>query len=90
MFNLFFTRKFKKITRMLPSTFLVNSVVRKRSIKINLRKANDTSQRRILFFEIFAPKISKDILQNLKIAPPKSLNLKIFIPKRRKSKLYPK
>ena len=46
---------------MLPSTFLVNSIIRKRSIKINPRKAKAP---RLLFFEIFAPHISKNILEN--------------------------
>ena len=68
---------------MLHSTFLVNSIIRKRSIKINPRKAKAP---RLLFFEIFAPHISKNILENLRFFPPKSLNFKLFTPNIRKSK----
>jgi hypothetical protein len=73
---------------MLPSTFLVNSIVCERSIKINPRKAK--ASQRILFFEIFAPEISKDILENLKIFPPKMFSFKLFRRKIKKSKLCPK
>ena len=74
---------------MLPSTFLVKSIFRKRSMKINPRKAKSTSPR-ILFFEIFAPQISKYILENLKIFPHKSFTLKLFATNIRKSKQHPK
>ena len=72
---------------MLPSTFLVKSIFRKRSMKINPRKATSP---RILFFEIFAPQISKYILENLKIFPPKSFNFKLFATNIRKSQQRPK
>ena len=75
---------------MLPSTFLVKSMFHKRSMKkINPRKAKATYPR-ILFFEIFAPQISKFILENLKTFPPKSFTFKSFAKNIRKSKQSPK
>lgn len=71
---------------MLPSTFLVKSMFHKRSMKkINPRKAKATYPR-ILFFEIFAPQISKYILENLKTFPHKSFTFNSFATNIRKSK----
>ena len=58
-------------------------------MKINPRKAKATSPR-ILFFEIFAPQISKYILENLRILPHKSFTFKLFAANIRKSKQCPK
>ena len=85
----FLFKKNKIISRMLPSTFLVKSIFRKRAMKINPRKAKATSPR-ILFFEIFAPQISKNILENLKIFPHKSFTFKLYATNIRKSKKCPK
>ena len=87
--SFFFQKKSKIISRMLPSTFLVKSIFRKRAMKINPRKAKATSPR-ILFFEIFAPQISKNILENLKIFPHKSFTFKLYATHIRKSKQCPK
>ena len=88
-YSVFFSKKNKIISRMLPSTFLVKSIFRKRAMKINPRKAKATSPR-ILFFEIFAPQISKNILENLKIFPHKSFTFKLYATNIRKSKKCPK
>ena len=53
--------------------------------KINPRKAKATYPR-ILFFEIFAPQISKYILENLKTFPHKSFTFNSFATNIRKSK----
>ena len=46
--------------------------------------------KKILFFELFAPSISKDIFKNLRTFRQKNLKLKSFTPKIRKSKIPPK